>query len=646
MASGADVGHGVALVATSSATVTNSTFSGNTRGLNLAATSSATVTNSTFSSNTYGLYFGQGGSATVTNSTFHSNTNAGLLFLFSGGSATVTNSTFSGTGFAGLSFAGGGSATLTNTLLATSGSVNCFFNSRRHHHQRRAQPGYRHQLRPRQRQWQSVQHLGRSRPQRLAEQRWPDPDHRAAADEPRHKRWECQPSCRKQGTGRREAARLGRARSTAVVDQRGTSRPQGSGCDIGAYELLGGPNPRGPLGGPGRRPGPGGARGKGTETAAGTNIRGPAAGGGPTATSPTTSTPNLAQLTGSYFAAAEEPTANLTVTAATAVAASAVTCRAPAAGRSCTTWARSSRSAPTPPAARPSPAGRSTGSAPGWANPLTITMDADHTVQATFAPTKAFGDVPANRDDAAAIGELATRGTIRGYNASSYGPDDGVQRAQMAALIARATTGTAPAGHTLTPPACLVAGTWDCEDWGNSFTDQSGDPNLWRNAGTLQHYGVALGYQPGDCAAKGRAFPCYGPSDAVTYAETITFITRAMVAKGYWVLQPNAPRSPTRGSRRSSRRSWRPTISTRRGRAGSPRPRRTGAAGPRAAGSRGRCGRRSTPTGPPTAPCPMAATPGASPPNAAVVEALPTSTTEQRQRARRHCPAALATSAS
>lgn len=44
-----------------------------------------------------------------------------------------------------------------------------------------------------------------------------------------------------------------------------------------------------------------------------------------------------------------------------------------------------------------------------------------------------------------------------------------MQRVQMAALIARATAagpGTPPT--TLVPPACLVAGTWDCENWSNT----------------------------------------------------------------------------------------------------------------------------------------------------------------------------------
>ncbi len=146
----------------------------------------------------------------------------------------------------------------------------------------------------------------------------------------------------------------------------------------------------------------------------------------------------------------------------------------------------------------------------GWSSSLTITMSGPHTVQATFVATTNFGDVSGNREDAVAIAELASRGTIRGYTNGNYGPDDGVQRAQMAALIARATSagpGT-PTGGTLTPPDCLVPGSWDCEDWGNNFQDRNGlDANLWRNVGALQHYRVAFGYDAASCTIKRLPFP-------------------------------------------------------------------------------------------------------------------------------------------
>ncbi len=164
-------------------------------------------------------------------------------------------------------------------------------------------------------------------------------------------------------------------------------------------------------------------------------------------------------------------------------------------------------------------------------------------MQANFAPAKGFPDVPTVRADATAIAELASHGTIRGYANGTYGPDDGVQRAQMAALIARAMPagpGTPPT--TLAPPACTAAGTWDCEVWPNAFQDQNGlDAGLWRDVAALGRHNVANGYAAQDCAAKGKPFPCFGPTDPVTYAETIAFITRAMKEKGYWVAQPGAP---------------------------------------------------------------------------------------------------------
>jgi hypothetical protein len=179
----------------------------------------------------------------------------------------------------------------------------------------------------------------------------------------------------------------------------------------------------------------------------------------------------------------------------------------------------------------------------GWSAPLTLTMDVPHVVQAHFVPIVSFSDVGGGRADYTAITALATRGTIRGYGTGNFGPDDGVQRAQMAALIARATPlGPDTPPTMLTPPNCLVEESWDCEAWGTNFTDPGGiDPNLWRNAGALQHYQVAFGYTAQDCQARGRAFPCYGPTDPVSHAQTIAFISRAMIAKGYWQAQLNAP---------------------------------------------------------------------------------------------------------
>lgn len=91
----------------------------------------------------------------------------------------------------------------------------------------------------------------------------------------------------------------------------------------------------------------------------------------------------------------------------------------------------------------------------GWTNPLSLTMDANHTIAATFAARPSFGDLPADNPAYEAIGQLAARGIIKGYDTTMFGPDDEVLRAQMAALIARAMG-------------------WGSEGNGNPFPDQQG----------------------------------------------------------------------------------------------------------------------------------------------------------------------------
>ncbi len=149
----------------------------------------------------------------------------------------------------------------------------------------------------------------------------------------------------------------------------------------------------------------------------------------------------------------------------------------------------------------------------GWGSLLTFTMNGPHTVAAVFAGVPTFPDVSAADPANTAIGSLASRGIIKGYQDGTFGPNNSTQRSQMAALIARAMG-------------------WEQEDWGNPFVDGNGlDANLWRNVGTLAHYQVAFGYDPTH----------FAPTDAVTRAQTISFITRAMVAKGYWTQQADNP---------------------------------------------------------------------------------------------------------
>jgi hypothetical protein len=158
---------------------------------------------------------------------------------------------------------------------------------------------------------------------------------------------------------------------------------------------------------------------------------------------------------------------------------------------------------------------------------LNLTMDSNHTVSAAFAVPPTFCDVASGDPYYEAIRQLAARGDIRGFTSEDdrlcFAPNEPTNRAQMAALVAR------PLG-------------WDGEQHGNPFSDQGvADPDLWRNVGTLAHYNVATGYKPETCAALGLGVPCYGPTDQVLYAQVISFITRGMVARGYWQAQPDNP---------------------------------------------------------------------------------------------------------
>ena len=149
----------------------------------------------------------------------------------------------------------------------------------------------------------------------------------------------------------------------------------------------------------------------------------------------------------------------------------------------------------------------------GLANLLDLPVTGNRTIAATFAPRPGFTDVSRDLPSEEAIAQLAARGIIRGLGDGTFGPADPVLRAQMAALIARAMG-------------------WGLEDHGNAFPDQgSVDANLWRNVGTLAFHGVARGFPDGT----------YSPTGEVLYAQAISFIARAMVAQGYWAVQPDDP---------------------------------------------------------------------------------------------------------
>jgi hypothetical protein len=438
----------------SRATVTNSTFDGNRYGIHSNDFGGdAMVTDSVFAANTYGVYIdefgGRGGSATLTNVTI-SGSLIGIVAL--AGSATLAHTTLGGNDI-GVAVAYPGSASVANSILADSTSANCSLtggsisnggynlddgSSCGFGSADGSLSGVSAELAS----LTSLDHGGATATIALL------PSSPAVNQIP-----------------------LGGTNCPAT-DQRGVARPQGTGCDSGAFELTLGP-------------------------VLTLGIRG----GGTVSRSPDGGTAGTGA--GSFL---YPPNTVVTLTPEESD------------GQDFTGWIVD-------------------GVARGWAASLTLTIDAPHIVQATFANSMSFTDVPTTRDDYPAIAALAARGSIKGYGDGTLGPDDGVLRAQIAALIARVMPSFLPAAVF----GCVLLGgsvpSWDCESWSDqTFTDQwSAGEHLGRDVGTLAHYGVAQGY--GD----GR----FGPNEPVTYAQTIALITRAMLARGYWVEQPNEPLPPT-----------------------------------------------------------------------------------------------------
>lgn len=162
----------------------------------------------------------------------------------------------------------------------------------------------------------------------------------------------------------------------------------------------------------------------------------------------------------------------------------------------------------------------------GWANGVTIRMNGGHAMEATFGQAQSFNDVPPGNAAYNAVGALAARNIIAGYGDGNFGVNDYVQRAQMAAFLDRGI----PSAYSGT---CLAQYSWDCESWSDSnFQDIGGlAASLQRNIRTIAHYGVTYG-----CTST-----TFCPTATVTQGEVIAFISRAMVNRGYWVMQPDNP---------------------------------------------------------------------------------------------------------
>ncbi len=154
----------------------------------------------------------------------------------------------------------------------------------------------------------------------------------------------------------------------------------------------------------------------------------------------------------------------------------------------------------------------------GWQPRLTVIMRADRAVSAAFGLRPVFTDGAMPSPASGAIGELAARGIVRGYDDGSFGPADHILRAQMAGMIVRALG-------------------WDGTPGGPArFADRDEvDGELWRAVGLLAARGVARGYEDGT----------YRPLDPVSHIQAISFVTRAMIADGHWQPQPdNGTRYP------------------------------------------------------------------------------------------------------
>lgn len=167
----------------------------------------------------------------------------------------------------------------------------------------------------------------------------------------------------------------------------------------------------------------------------------------------------------------------------------------------------------------------------GIGNPIKLSMSRNRTLRADFAPRTGFTDVPSNDPAAEAIAQMKARGFINGTSPTTYEPNATVKRSQAAALIGR-TFGFVPVPIDANPfpDRCDAQGQ-------NCIGGASGnDDDLWGYVGSLAGNNIAQGWNDAPtCKAAGTTAPCYLPRDPVARIQLISFISRAMVSKGYWV---------------------------------------------------------------------------------------------------------------
>jgi hypothetical protein len=143
-----------------------------------------------------------------------------------------------------------------------------------------------------------------------------------------------------------------------------------------------------------------------------------------------------------------------------------------------------------------------------------------------------FADVTTSNPACVAIATLVANGIINGYatNPPRFGPNDGVQRAQIAAFLVR---GLAWQGEATGPRSFT--------DFGVLVAELRTASLILANKCDTTGLCTARGYEAAGCAARGLAFPCFGPNDGVTHAQVISFIARAFQfdADHGWVPQQN-----------------------------------------------------------------------------------------------------------
>lgn len=133
-----------------------------------------------------------------------------------------------------------------------------------------------------------------------------------------------------------------------------------------------------------------------------------------------------------------------------------------------------------------------------------------------------FADVNVNGPSCPAITELTNDNVINGYATTpmTYGPNKPVTRAEMSAFLVR---GRAWQGMAQGP---------------KSFSDFGALVGELRSASLILANACTNPNDVTTCVAKGYGDGRFGPNDTVTYAQVMSFITRAMNHDGTWRPQP------------------------------------------------------------------------------------------------------------